>query len=171
MKQTLVQPTIYSFSRKDVGRIILFRNEVDEALYPFQIILNTNREDDFDDEILLKDVLAEHHDKDITYTIGELVGVMRYDYVKIENEYEERPVNQLFERRGDMGQEVLQAIIQDDGDVCISIHNSARDFREFSKIGMEFCTIGSGGGKSPHTLRALQELVLAMARDEKGVPL
>lgn len=170
MQQELSQPYFYSFNRNDIGKIVLFRSEKDLALYPYMIILNAHQKDEWDDELLFKDLFAEQYGKVETYTIGQLVGEQWLDYIQIKTIPDDIPANRMYERRGDMGQERLQIILQEDGDVCLTLHNAARDHTEFQRVGIEFCT-GSGGGRSPHTLRALQELVRAVARDEKGLPL
>lgn len=72
----------------------------------------------------------------------------------------------LYRRHGDMtppGDSVLSAVIQDDGDVCLSLAENKRGEVHIADI--EFCTIGTGGGKSPKTVAALRALVHAMAED------
>ena len=78
-----------------------------------------------------------------------------------------------YTRRDDMSPtDQLQLVLQDDGDVCIGIYKEP----QVSSIGpvildIEFCTIGTGGGKSPHTMKALRELVLAVAKDNEENPI
>ena len=81
--QKLHYPTAYSFSRDDIGRIVLFKSEKDLALYPFMIIFNAHQTSDTDDDILLKDVLTEGYKREDVYTIGQIVGELGYDYVQI----------------------------------------------------------------------------------------
>lgn len=169
--QYLSQPRYYNFDREDIGRIVLFKSEQDSALYPYMIIFNVNQRDGFDDDILFKDVIAESKGEVVILTIHELIGVLNLDYVEILNEPVEKPAGQLFSRRDDMGQGVLQVLLQEDGDVCIGLHNDSSSARDFKNLSVEFCTIGSGGGRSPNTLKALQDLVLAVAKDIDENPL
>lgn len=61
-------------------------------------------------------------------------------------------------RIGDMSQtDALRVGLDSDGDVYLSITNPLE--------GVEFCTIGSGGGKSPRTQEALIALMTAMEAD------
>lgn len=60
----------------------------------------------------------------------------------------------------------LQIICDDQDDMHISIRGSAKD-----PLGtaVRFCT-HAGGGKSLHTRRALEQLMVAMARDAEENP-
>ena len=89
--QKLHYPTAYSFSRDDIGRIVLFKSEKDLALYPFMIIFNAHQTSDTDDDILLKDVLTEGYKREDVYcTIiscmslphkgDELIQLIEVDY-------------------------------------------------------------------------------------------
>jgi hypothetical protein len=55
---------------------------------------------------------------------------------------------------------------QEDGDICISILDEKGNF-----AGVEFCSIGAGGGKSIHTRKALLYLFNAMEKDNKDNPI
>ncbi len=76
---------------------------------------------------------------------------------------------QIVERNEDMspiGRLVL--FLQVDGDVIVSIRS---DPREFSQTSVEFCQPFTGGGRSPHTLKALKALAVAMERDNTNSPI
>lgn len=169
--QQLSQPRFYRFDREDIGRIVFFKSEAELALYPYMIVFNNQQREGFDDDILFKDLLASEFGKDILYTIHDLVGEQGLDYIEIVNDPVEKPTGVMFSRRDDMGQGVLQVLLQDDGDVCIGLHNAGDNVKNFKNLSVEFCTIGSGGGKSPNTLKALQDLVLAVAKDTDENPL
>lgn len=66
-----------------------------------------------------------------------------------------------------MGTEKLQVVLQEDGDVCVAMLNCATNPNDFQQVNMEFCTLVSGGGKSPNTLRALRALALAIQLDSE----
>jgi len=59
----------------------------------------------------------------------------------------------------------LRLLLDGDGDVIIAIYPQTDD--ELIGIGesVEFCTIGTGGGGSPRTYKALRNLMEAMAQD------
>ena len=61
----------------------------------------------------------------------------------------------------------LCMVMEDDGDICLSIirGNNGRN------KDVQFCSIGSGGGKSRHTLEALRNLMHAIELDNKEYPL
>lgn len=84
--------------------------------------------------------------------------------------YEDLERNAQYIRRDDMSPgDELQLVLQEDGDVCIQIYKEGH--RMPAVLNIEFCTIGSGGGRSPHTIRALRELVLAIAKDNEENPI
>lgn len=67
----------------------------------------------------------------------------------------------------------LRVIVQDDGDVVVAVHEY-RDEMVQPGSAAEFCAPYTGGGKSPHTWKALRELFDAMKRDiddevQKGI--
>lgn len=62
--------------------------------------------------------------------------------------------------RSDMGPQVLTAIIEDDGDVDLRLFDE-----QCGGISWQACVPGTGGGRYPHTLRALRALVHAMQID------
>jgi hypothetical protein len=58
---------------------------------------------------------------------------------------------------------LLRLHIQPDGDVIISISEGSEEGGRMATV--EFCTPFGGGGGSKHTHKALQDLAVAMARD------
>jgi hypothetical protein len=77
----------------------------------------------------------------------------------------------IHERNEDMSCEgFLRIIKQPDGDVIVSVYGC--DITEqFSITSVEFCAIGSGGGRSSHTLNALRALAEAIDKDNKEFPI
>ena len=69
------------------------------------------------------------------------------------------PRNKPIIRQGDMGIDKLALIVQEDGDVVVTIRGCHLD--------VEFCAPSTGGGKSPKTWRALHELAKAMVEDNE----
>lgn len=68
------------------------------------------------------------------------------------------------ERVGDMGEGLkLQLLKEDDGDIIVSVIPKDHKFGD----GVQFCTPGSGGGKSPKTWNALLDLFKAMQEEEQ----
>ena len=63
----------------------------------------------------------------------------------------------------------LEMLVQDDGDICLSIVPGPNDESPHA-ADIEFCTIGIGGGQSPHTFKALCALFIAIQRDNKERP-
>jgi hypothetical protein len=61
----------------------------------------------------------------------------------------------------------LKLIIEPDGDIIIVVKPDPDDPMQSSAFGytVQFCTIGSGGGRSPRTRKALIELMNAMYQD------
>lgn len=75
------------------------------------------------------------------------------------------PYNELISRRDDMSSSgKLTLFRQADGDICVTVTDK---FGQYSSI--EFCVPGSGGGKSPNTLIALNNLGIAMVKDNKKI--
>lgn len=73
--------------------------------------------------------------------------------------------NVLMGRRDDMHADGrLLLLKQPDGDVCVSIVFADR------RASLEFCVPGTGGGRSPRTFRALNQLILAMLDDNCETP-
>lgn len=58
----------------------------------------------------------------------------------------------------------------DDGDFYVSVYEDDGDGMIVESATVEFCTTGSGGGKSPHTRRALEGLAKAMELDNRESP-
>lgn len=63
----------------------------------------------------------------------------------------------------------LRIIRQDDGDIIVAVQ-SEKDGMLQPGDSVEFCTIGTGGGRSRHTHAALLELMAAMERDNAEEP-
>ncbi len=84
------------------------------------------------------------------------------------------PVEQLssdevYERREDMSPDgKLQIFLQNDGDVIVQVIGYRHDQLELASV--EFCSCGSGGGRSPKTRAALLELARAIAEDNRTKP-
>ncbi len=101
-------------------------------------------------------------------TLAELECVMSSDYSSLQASRVPdaiMPVNEFVVRKGDMGPNGrLRLIKQPDGDICVAV------IPDEGEIGIEFCTIGTGGGKSPRTLAALNELAISMLEDNQAEP-
>ncbi len=77
----------------------------------------------------------------------------------------------IIERHEDMSPEgKLGIFIQNDGDIVV-ICNGRDMWGEPTHAQVEFCTIGSGGGRSPKTRRALCELARAIIADNAEWPI
>ena len=59
---------------------------------------------------------------------------------------------------------------QPDGDFILQVWPSLED-QFASPVSVEFCTCGSGGGRSPHTRKALKQLFEAMQKDNEENPI
>ncbi len=59
----------------------------------------------------------------------------------------------------------LRVMLDDDGDVLVIVSPQSDDGLIDFGADIEFCTIGSGGGGSPKTYKALRALMVAMAED------
>jgi hypothetical protein len=71
----------------------------------------------------------------------------------------------IVERNEDMSRHGrLRLIQEDDGDIIVSIVPDPTEGLS-GMFSAQFCTIGSGGGKSPKTLAALRALMQAMEDD------
>lgn len=76
------------------------------------------------------------------------------------------PCNTFIARKEDMSTSGrLRLLRQDDGDMCVAIIDE-----EGTMASVEYCTPGTGGGKSPKTLHALRALALAMMEDNQADP-
>lgn len=72
----------------------------------------------------------------------------------------------LYQRKEDMSPDgELRLLMQDDGDIIVEVwgHNSCS--QPLLRVQVEFCSIGAGGGRSPHTREALIALAIAIAQD------
>ncbi len=67
-------------------------------------------------------------------------------------------------RRQDMGPGHFRLAFDSENDVVVEVFDGKRSTR------VEFCTTGSGGGRSPHTRQALLGLMAAMERDNLADP-
>lgn len=76
------------------------------------------------------------------------------------------PVETPVVRQEDMEIGWLRLIVQEDGDVCLTVGDGRK-----MAVGIEFCTVGTGGGRSPRTVKALRELAQAMYLDNLENPL
>ncbi len=63
----------------------------------------------------------------------------------------------------------LVLIMQEDGDVCLGVIESVSANSPGAGFysGVEFCSVGSGGGKSPRVREALVRLMLAIKLDNE----
>lgn len=79
--------------------------------------------------------------------------------------------NTLYERVEDMSPDgKLQLIVQEDGDIIVSVIEN-HEHRGFQWASVEFCTLGSGGGRSRHTREALRALIIAIQKDNEERPI
>ena len=79
--------------------------------------------------------------------------------------------NKRYARREDMSPDgELTLLMQPDGDIIV-VAQSTNEFGEYSETMVEFCEIGSGGGRSHHTRKALVALAEAIEKDNKEKPI
>jgi hypothetical protein len=64
----------------------------------------------------------------------------------------------------------LNVHVQDDGDIVLWVGSPSFPTVDGERE-VEFTTIGSGGGRSPHTRHALHELVQAIKKDNEESPI
>lgn len=64
----------------------------------------------------------------------------------------------------------LKIIQQDDGDIIVAVQSEENGLL-MPGDSVEFCSIGSGGGRSEHTLAALRNLMVAMELDNAETPI
>jgi hypothetical protein len=70
-----------------------------------------------------------------------------------------------YERHEDMSSTGrVQVFLEEDGDVILTIIPDIED-RNQMPLSVQFCTQGSGGGKSPNVRKALLDLALAIEED------
>lgn len=80
-------------------------------------------------------------------------------------------MSQTLIRPGDMSPMAsLNVHLQDDGDIVVWIGHPKYPLPDGEKE-VEFCTVGSGGGRSPHTLNALRALMEAIKKDNETAPI
>jgi len=58
---------------------------------------------------------------------------------------------------------------QEDGDLIVEVVPESS--KQEPSASVEFCTVGSGGGRSPHTRKALVALMEAIKRDNAESPI
>lgn len=58
---------------------------------------------------------------------------------------------------------------QEDGDLIVEVVPESA--KQEPSASVEFCTVGSGGGRSPHTRKALMALMEAIRRDNAETPI
>jgi hypothetical protein len=81
-------------------------------------------------------------------------------------------INKKYERHEDMSPDGMLAVMkQEDGDLILEIRKIDPVTRKFQWVEVEFCAIGSGGGKSSHTRKALVALALAIEKDNEERPI
>jgi hypothetical protein len=82
-------------------------------------------------------------------------------------------MSQTLTRPGDMHPITsLNVHLQDDGDVVLWVgHPRFPSPDPDCEKEVEFTTIGSGGGRSPHTYKALRNLIEAIKRDNDNEPI
>jgi hypothetical protein len=70
------------------------------------------------------------------------------------------------------GKMSLRIELQPDGDIVVYIEEDGVQIedKQGNKSRVEFCDTASGGGRSPHTRRALYALFEAMKKDAKEYP-
>lgn len=61
----------------------------------------------------------------------------------------------------------LHVMYDNDGDIIVSVQEQTYDELIGPSRCVEFCTIGIGGGGSPRTYKALQDLMVAMQQDNE----
>jgi len=74
-------------------------------------------------------------------------------------------------RKEDMSPDGKLVLIQQaDGDIIVNVRTDESDSDYQGSpfgVSVEFCATGCGGGRSPHTLKSLKELMRAMVRDNE----
>jgi DNA invertase Pin-like site-specific DNA recombinase len=69
----------------------------------------------------------------------------------------------------------LKLFCEKDGDIILSIIPSAQKKYSngygYEAFQVQFCTVGSGGGRSPHTREALFKLMEAIEKDNEERPI
>lgn len=108
----------------------------------------------------LEDVILDDGSRFVETALGEKV-VRELKRLQAIDDKPLMPYNEVIHRKEDMsciGQ--LTLFRQEDGDIVVGITD-----KEGYMSSVEFCVPGSGGGKSPHTLKALSHLGIAMIKD------
>jgi hypothetical protein len=77
-------------------------------------------------------------------------------------------MNKFYERLEDMSPTgKLQLFLCDEGDIHVTVFPCDPDGYETESASVEFCSIGTGGGQSPHTMAALKLLAVAIEQDNE----
>lgn len=83
--------------------------------------------------------------------------------------------DEIYERRDDMSQTgKLQVCRDNDGDLIVGVFKGDGpngDSEENGWVSVEFCALGSGGGRSHHTRKALLDLIVAIQKDNQERPI
>lgn len=80
--------------------------------------------------------------------------------------------NHHYERYEDMSSTGrVQVFIEDDADVILTIIPSYEENPKLRPLSVQFCTVGSGGGKSPNVRQALIDLARAIEEDNISNPI
>lgn len=75
-------------------------------------------------------------------------------------------------RAGDMSPDGrLRVWRQEDGDLIVEVVPEYDERSPSPSASVEFCTVGSGGGRSSHTRKALFALIEAIKRDNAESPI
>ncbi len=83
------------------------------------------------------------------------------------------PKERCVGRMGEMappGRSTLRVMFDSDNDVLLEVYDAERDAEYAQRAGIEFCTVGSGGGHSPRTRMALIALMCAIEDDNAESP-
>lgn len=107
------------------------------------------------------------------------IGPIEFDDISMLDEHNETSVsavasndglevqaNEPYTRREDMTSEgKLTVIMQEDGDMIVTVYGESLSPDRMHSASVEFCTPWSGGGRSRHTRKALQDLAIAIQKD------
>lgn len=78
---------------------------------------------------------------------------------------------QVVTRRGDMSPETrLRVWQQEDGDYILEVVPEYDEKFPKPSVSVEFCTCCGGGGNSPHTRKAITDLIDAIRKDNAERP-
>ena len=82
-------------------------------------------------------------------------------------------IGKIYIRKEDMSTEGTIALIKGpDGDITIEVFGrNGRPTGEFSRVHVKFCETNIGGGRSPHTMKALINFGDAIEKDNIEQPI